>query len=496
MHLHTLAMLYPHVCSGKWQGSMGVSNTATRISGEELGTRLSRRLDGLRSVKHGDIVLLQVANDLESIVDMITLWHLGAVVVPLKAGMDEAAMHSIAKDCNARFLLHTAQGIFKSMPAYTAPKARFETHRPRQVAASDLALIIYTSGSTGQPKGILLSHNNVITALLAISDYLDLQCDDHILNLSPLSFDYGLYQVLFALSKDCHLTLFNEHVNPITLVKAITRHQISVLPALPVVATMLAKGAQLAKQPLSTLRKLTNTGGHLSSQIIDELQTHIPQLQIFAMYGLTESKRALYLPPEDLQRKKGSVGKPMPGLEAKVFLRQPHEDGRPGFVEAQPNEIGSLFVRGPSLMQGYTRQDNNAGCQLIEGAYREDLWLDTGDLFSCDEDGYFYFKGRSKDLIKQGGYCLYASEIEEQVLQHPAVEFASVAGTHDRFGAEIACLFFTLHREHAESADAVMAWIKQTLDPDYCPRIIKAIDDIKLSVNGKIDKHQLLAAYL
>ena len=214
------------------------------------------------------------------------------------------------------------------------------------------------------------------------------------------------------------------------------------------------------------------------------------------MYGLTESKRALYLPPEDLQRKKGSVGKPMPGLEAKVFLRQPHEDGRPGFVEAQPNEIGSLFVRGPSLMQGYTRQDNNAGCQLIEGAYREDLWLDTGDLFSCDEDGYFYFKGRSKDLIKQGGYCLYASEIEEQVLQHPAVEFASVAGTHDRFGAEIACLFFTLHREHAESADAVMAWIKQTLDPDYCPRIIKAIDDIKLSVNGKIDKHQLLAAYL
>src|SRR5690606_5641819 len=191
----------------------------------------------------------------------------------------------------------------------------------------------------------------------------------------------------------------------------------------------------------------TNTGGHLDEHSIDALLAQMPQLQIYAMCGLTESKRALYLPPADIHRKRGSVGMPIPALEAKVFNEMLQEDGRRCYQEARPGEIGHLFVRGPSVMHGYTRCDTDAGARLIPGQSRDDNWLDTGDLFMRDEDGYFYFKGRAKELIKQGGYCLYAADIEKAVLAHAHIQFASVVGSKDRFGNEIACLFIKLDED-------------------------------------------------
>ena len=147
-------------------------------------------------------------------------------------------------------------------------------------------------------------------------------------------------------------------------------------------------------------------------------------------------------------------------------------------------------------MQGYTRCDSGAGARLIPGQYRDDNWLDTGDLFTRDEDGYFFFKGRAKELIKQGGYCLYATDIEKSVLAHNHIQFASVVGTKDRFGNEIACLFIKLEEDAINASEKdIFRWIELTLGPDYCPRVIKVVEEVKLSINGKIDKKQMLATY-
>jgi len=493
--MHTLADLYHRVSNGQWKGRIGLSSQTDQMECAELGKRVDAVRESLAAdVRHGDIALVKVSASISSVADLLGLWSLGAVVVPLKSAMDERAVSGIAQDCNARFIVES--GDISTLESYIEPRQRFVTCRTQRVSGSDQALIIYTSGSTGTPKGIMLSHNNVMTALRSIADYLQIDTRERILNISPLSFDYGLYQVLFALYCDCSVVLYDENVNPITLVKAIERHEITLLPALPVIAIMLEKGAALSRKTLSSLRKLTNTGGHLSESTIDALCRRFPELQIFAMYGLTESKRALYLPPEDLHRKKGSVGIPMPGLEAKVFLRTHADAGQDVYEEAPAGEVGTLFVRGPSVMQGYTRNDSGAGAQIHSGAYRDDNWLDTGDLFLQDEEGYFYFKGRQKELIKQGGFCLYATDIEEAVIAHPAIEFASVVGTNDRTGAEIACLFIKPHIDHPATQKEILAWIKTNLDADYCPRMIRFIENVSLSVNGKIDKKQLLADHL
>ena len=500
--MHTLAELYQRIQSQQWQGKIGLSSEQHETGSVELRERLlARRAELEARIKHNDVVLVTVESNLESVTAILTLWALGAVVVPVKSNVESTVLQAIAEDCNARFLFQPTQTGLQSLASYRNQTSSFIFHSTQKVCGNDRALIIYTSGSTGNPKGIILTHTNVIAALRAISDYLDIDEHERILNISPLSFDYGLYQVLFAIYRDCSVILYDEAVNPITLVKAIERHQITLIPALPVIATLLAKGAQLCKKSLPSLRKLTNTGGHLDESTIDSLLEQFPQLQIYAMYGLTESKRALYLPPKDILRKRGSVGIPMPGLEAKVFNEVRQEDGSLCFIEAQSGQIGHLFVRGPSVMQGYTRIDSDAGARLIAGQYRDDNWLDTGDLFIQDEDGYFFFKGRAKELIKQGGYCLYAADIEKAVLAHAKIQFASVVGTMDRFGNEVACLFIKLNDDPeqqelpAQQQKTVLEWIKLALGADYCPRMIKVVEDIKLSVNGKIDKKQMLAAY-
>ena len=495
--MHTLAELYQRIESQQWQGSIRLSSKQGEIRGPELSDLLKACQEKLSGqLKHNDVVLVMVDSSLESVTAILSLWQLGAVVVPVKRNLDNQALEQIASDCNSRFLVDPQELHLQPLEGFSEHSRSFIYRSTPRVSGSDRALIIYTSGSTGNPKGIILSHANVIAALRAITDYLQIDGQERILNISPLSFDYGLYQVLFAIYKDCSVILYDEAVNPITLIKAIERHQITLIPALPVIATLLAKGAQLCKKTLPTLRKLTNTGGHLDENIIDTLLTQIPHLQVYAMYGLTESKRALYLPPEDIHRKRGSVGIPMPGLEAKVFNEELQEDGSSRFIEAEPGQIGHLYVRGPSVMQGYTRADSDAGARLIPGQYRDDNWLDTGDLFIQDEEGYFFFKGRAKELIKQGGYCLYAADIERAVLAHAHIQFASVVGTKDRFGNEIACLFIKLEddAEHSQLQD-IIDWIQLTLGADYCPRMIKPVEDIKLSVNGKIDKKQMLATY-
>lgn len=500
--LFTLADLFHKVSKGKWQGKIGFYPSAKQfdLAGfESYSGQLQSRLDKQTNLKFGDAVLVTDEPTPQTLANMLYLWSKGAVVVPVRHTMSEQARLAIAQDCHASVCLH-GDALIHLAPLnknqdeahgkQTSTKFNFKSER--RVTGADLALIIYTSGSTGKPKGIMLSHANVLNAMSSIATYLSIDEEEHILCLSPLSFDYGLYQLLFSLAYDCQLTLFEGDFHPIKVLKALELSQASLVPVVPAMASALTKMIQTFKKPLPHFKKLTNTGGHLAEDNIRLLSELLPQLQIFAMYGLTECKRALYLPPEDSLRKLGSVGMPIPGFEAKIF-HPSKDDNQVSYNEVEKGEIGELFIRGASLMQGYFGMANAGAC-ILTGDYRDDNWLATGDLFCQDEDGYFYFKGRSKDLIKQAGFCLYPTELESQIEQHPNVFLCAIVPHKDRWGDEIACLNVQLINPGVEEEKAFRDWLTTQIEDNYRPRQLIFIDELVLTQNSKVDKQHLMAS--
>jgi len=491
MIVHTLADIYSMSQQSK------VFPSISLIGHKHLeAVEIQAQLECLRAggVGYGDRLLILADPSTATVATMVAAWHIGAVVCPLPPDTSPDVLRRVAEDCGARHALHPAHQVWTAFETSRNSVRRFAFRTPPRVTGSDLALIIYTSGSTGAPKGIMLSHTNVLSALRAIRTYLGLLPEDSILCIPPLHFDYGLYQVLLGFYTGCSVILAPPAANPLKVLQWINALAPTILPIVPALGTGLAQLGQALRQTHGSVRLITNTGGHLPEQVIRNLRTVFPQAQVMPMYGLTESKRALFMPPELVTQRAGSVGKPMPGLEAKVFA-----EGRDGhdmctYRETEPHEIGVLYVRGSSVMQGYTSAESGAGARLIPGDYRDDNWLATGDLFSVDEEGFFYFRGREKDLIKQGGYCLYPRDIEAVVEKHEHVIGSAVIGTTDKNGDEIACLFIRTIGEITR--ETFMTWLRQQFDTHYLPRRLEFVDEWPINRNGKIDRTALRQSLL
>ena len=491
--MHTLADIY-HLClKNRWQGSIIQASLGKSLNRNYITEATSELLILYKSagIRFGDRVIVKTDHSYQTILTMICLWSMGTVVVPVKKDILEKELDVISKDCNARFIIEPNDKEIINSKFYQKKPEVFITTIQQRVSGSDLALIIYTSGSAGKPKGVMLTHNNVITALNSIIEYLNIIAQDIILCISPISFDYGLYNIFFAFKTGCTVVLYDKPVQPLILLQTINKFNVTILPVVPAIAISIERTLHLFKQKLDSLKKITNTGGHLPEVTINGLRKKMPFVKIFAMYGLTESKRALYLPPEDIDRKRGSVGIPMPGLEAKIFKEQYQQDGSKYYIETETNEIGVLYLRGASVMQRYCDTKAKGGTEIISGEYRDDNWLNTGDLFLRDEEGYFYFKGRSKDLIKQGGYCIYPRDIEDHVLKHPNVYLCTVLGQFDQQENEIAHIFINLQEDSKERRDELRKWLSEEIDSNSLPRKITFSSNIPLTDNGKIDKAKL-----
>jgi long-chain acyl-CoA synthetase len=484
---HTLSELFDRLIPGSAGCGRIVDTTGMELN--HAGVRRVR--DQLINVGIGyrDRVLVTSDAGTKSMEWFVAVWSLGAVLIPVDANASEETLNSIADDSGARALCEAAKDVVKELANEPLTRRRFLLERPARVTGVDLAMIIYTSGSTGVPKGIMLTHTNVLAALRAIVKYLSVCNDDVILAVPPLHFDYGLYQALFAFQSGCTTVLSRGTFSPVALVSAVERFRPTIVPVVPAIGHLLAKTLATFKKTASSVRLITNTGGHLPIGTIHALRESFPMAGVMPMYGLTESKRALFLSPDEIDHRPDSVGKPMPGLDARVFLKAEYPDGDTGYIEAKPGQIGLLYVRGSSVMQGYVDAASGGGAKLIYGDYRDDNWLCTGDLFSSDEDGYLYFHGREKDLIKQAGYCLYPREIERRIEQFDEVVAANVIGGTDENGDEIAELFVQL--QPSSSKHALQTWIESHLDRSVRPRRIHQIDNWPLTSNGKIDRAQL-----
>ena len=467
---------------------------ACGLVGEVGGTQLdAARVAGVvesldaAGVVPGDVVVVKARNELDGVAAILAVWALGCALCPVDpTGAPE--VHAAIVEQSGAVAIVAADGTVERVERTQDTPPLITFRRPRVATGDDLGLIIFTSGSSGAPKGVLLTHSNVLAALRAITAYLEIGPPDRILCIPPMFLDYGVYQVLFVLFARSTLFVGSGITNPLQILDMIKSCRPTIVPVVPALASGLARILNTFSREIEGVRLVSNTGGHLAPATVTALQRAFPGVQVVPMYGLTESKRALFLPAELVAAKPGSVGGPMPGLDARVVVRD--EDG--SLVEAPDDVEGELYVRGASVMQGYHSAAVTGGAQLVPGHYRDDNWLATGDLFVRDADGCLFFRGRSKALIKQRGYCLYPRDLEAAAEATDGIASSVVVGRTEADGDESAVLFAVSPRVGDEAAEAAMReGILARLHPSIQPRIVRFLAEWPASPVGKIDLGQL-----
>ena len=353
---------------------------------------------------------------------------------------------------------------------------------PRCIDA-DLATLIYTSGSTGEPKGVMSTHHNMISAARSIVQYVRNVEDDIILDVLPLSFDYGLYQVIMAFMFGGTIVLEKSFLYLHTILERIAQEKVTGFPIVPTIVAMLLKLQDLTKYDFSTLRYMTNTGAALPVEHIRRLRSMFPHVTMISMFGLTECKRVSYLPPEDLDRIPSSVGKAMPNCE--VFVVD--ENGS----EVAPGETGELIIRGSNVMQGYWRDPKLTARTYRDGQYPSGRILYSGDYFRKDEQGYLYFLGRKDDMIKSKGERISAKEVENNICGMEGVTEAAVIGLPDEiFGQAIKA--YIVPAPNVELIEKqVLKYCAANMETFMAPKYIEFMESLPKTPNGKIDKKQL-----
>ncbi|TGQ42049.1 AMP-binding protein [Mesorhizobium sp. M00.F.Ca.ET.216.01.1.1] len=472
---------------------------------DDLSSRLATALF-MNGVRRGDRVLIFMDNCWEAAVSIFAVLKAGATFSPVNPSTKAEKLAYIIADCDAAAILtqaklmpvvaeacasHGNTGIFvastvgadNQCPVGAASLADCLTLQAREIDHRgidvDLAMLIYTSGSTGRPKGVMMTHRNCDAAADSITTYLRNSPDDIILNVLPLAFDYGLYQLLMAVRLGATLVLEKSFAFPQAVFERIREEGVTGLPLVPTMAAMILQMRDLAPGFLPSLRYISNTAAALPPAHIERLRSLFPGVRLYSMYGLTECKRCTYLPPEELDRRPGSVGIAIPNTEAFVV------DDRGQRVP--PGVAGELVIRGPHVMQGYWRNETATERMLRPGPNPWEKVLYTGDLFRTDEDGFLYFVGRKDDIIKTRGEKVAPKEVEAVLHAHPGIAEAVVVGVPDPvLGHAIAAL--VVSSDPALSEKDVIRHCARHLEDFMVPKIIEFRMELPKTDTGKVSR--------
>ena len=364
-----------------------------------------------------------------------------------------------------------------------------DTSAPLDVRAScaatkptDLASIVYTSGTTGCSKGVMLSHENFLTVTHAIVEYLGIDARDRHLLTLPLFHTYGKSVLLTTAQVGGSICLFAEFAKIPLFLETLARERITIFSGVPFHINALLRRARLEQFDLTALKRVTVSGAPLHADSIAAFSARLPHVELFFMYGLTEScTRACFLPPRDAPRKRGSVGIPIRGVRVQVR----DDEGR----ELPPSTPGDIFLAGPNIMQGYFNAPELTAQALHDG------WLWTGDLGYLDAEGYLYITGRKKDILNCAGERISPREIEEVLESHPNVAEAAVIGVPDPLLGESICAV-VVERQKADDATELRLWCGERLSYLKVPRSFRFIDHLPRTPSGKIRKFLLQEAPL
>lgn len=469
-------------------------------------------------IKRQERVVIFLDNSAESVISLFGILKAGATFIILNPTMKSRKLNYILRDSSARALItqtskagivneatneaqelehiywvgesghvpverpsgltyHVWEEVLQYGPRGLSPKPQASN------IDLDLGTIIYTSGSTGDPKGVMSAHYNVVAAARSITQYLENVEEDIILDALPLSFDYGLYQVLMSFLFGGTVVLEKSFAYPYRIIERLIQEQVTGFPIVPTMAAILFQMEDLSKFDFRSLRYITNTGAALPVAYIRKLQAFFPHVKIYSMYGLTECKRVSYLPPEELGRKPDSVGIPMPNEEVFVV------DGEG--QEVRPEEVGELVVRGSNVMQGYWNDPEETARIFRPGRYRGEALLYTGDLFKKDEEGFLYFIGRKDDLIKTKGERVSPKEIENALCEMDGVVEAAVIGVPDEIFGQAIKAFIVAKEKANLSQEEIMKYCMKNLEPFMVPKYVDFRRSLPKSPSGKTNKKNL-----
>lgn len=350
----------------------------------------------------------------------------------------------------------------------------------RAVADRDLASIIYTSGTTGSPKGVMLSHANLVANAQAVISSLGLTEHDHSLCVLPFHFSYGNSVLHSHLLCGARLTLEDNFAFPHLLLQRMQDERVSGFAGVPSTFALLLGRHRLQDFDLGHLRYVTQAGGPMPPPLLAKLREQLPNVRVFVMYGQTEATaRLTCLPPADLDRKPGSVGLPVEGVEIEI-----READRP----VARGGVGEIFVRGPNVMLGYWNNPDATAEVLRDG------WLRTRDLGYLDDDGYLYIVGRTTDMIKVGAFRVSPQEIEEVIAALDGVEETAVAGIPDEVLGQAIKAVVVLRPGADVTAMAVKAYCRQNLAAYKVPKVVEFAAALPRTSSGKVQRFKLAGA--
>jgi acyl-coenzyme A synthetase/AMP-(fatty) acid ligase len=477
---------------------------------DEMSSRLANALCR-NGVKDGDRVLFYLMNSAELVVSIFATLKANAIFVGVDAGNTFETVRYILADCEAAALitydhradlaarlmeevpsLHFAvlvgqktEGLAPNLLSFDTIQAEYPPEPPPNSRIDgDLAFLMYTSGSTGQSKGVMTPHRSALATVHSGIEYFELS--EHSVQVSPLqlSFSPGINFFLMLMRVGGTMILEKSLAFPNVMLKRMETERATGFSAVPTMLTLLMQ-LDLSRYDLSSLRGFTSVGAPLALHLIETIHTKLPNVSIYSFYGLAEAAYSLALDPKQLDQRPTSVGKPFPGTQAWIIDEKGERLG--------PDQIGELVVRGSHVRCGYWNAPEISAQKYHPGLLPGELVCHTGDLFTMDEAGYFYFVGRTDEVIKSGAKKVIPREIENALYSLDGVlEAAAVPVTDPVMGYAIkAFVVLSEQARAAITAEDVLAHCKRMLEGYKVPREIEIRDSLPKTSGGKIIKTNL-----
>jgi len=434
-------------------------------------------------VQAGERVMLVSENGIAQVSALFAIASLDAWCVNVNARLTAPELEAIRSHCGARVVLYTA-AVSPDAAAHAARAgADMRVHgelmaslhadggAPEPLAAQPVATLVYTTGTTGKPKGVMLSHRNLLFVAAVSSRLRGLAPGDLAYGVLPVSHVYGLTSVLLGTLYAGACLQLVPRFTPQAMLEAIRSGGLSIVQGVPAMYARLLElcAAQGIRAPLASRLRFAYAGGSpLDPQLKREVESLL-QVPLHNGYGLTEAAPTVSQTRLDAPRADTSVGHPIPGVEVRV-----------------EGPDGQLFVRGPNVMQGYYRDPAGTAAVLDQ-----DGWLDTGDLARQDADGALFIAGRSKELIIRSGFKVYPLEVETVLNAHPAVTQSAVVGRLQADGNEEVVAFVQPAAGSVLTAAALDGWTAARLAPYKRPARIVLMASLPAAPSGKVLKHRL-----
>jgi len=446
----------------------------------DLASSIAEKIDTRKKV------LLLADNNIFFVISYLAIMRSGNVVVPIDTKSPDKDITYYADICD--FAMIFVQEKYAAKIDSLIPNVESITDASYLTLSRDmralpdtsdeeLAAIIFTSGSTGEKKGVMLSHGSLIANTASIIEYLELKATDRVCVVLPFYYCYGL-SLLHTHIKAGGSVVLSNHPFIGGALRDINKYGCTGFAGVPSTFQILIANTKFLTEKFPTLRYFTQAGGKLPNNFIQMVVEAFPDKKFIVMYGATEATaRMSYLPAELSLSKLGSIGKGIPGVKLKV-VAEGHD--------VQPGEVGEIIASGKNIMQGYYMDPQGTAEVLIDG------WYHTGDLGTVDEDGFIYVVGRSKNIIKCGGFRVSPYEIEGEICKLPEVEDVAVIGREDNIlGEAIVAFVRSSTSDPIALKKSIQEFCRRVFPSHKTPKEIHILKELPLNSSNKVDRERL-----